>query len=269
MNIALYIKRISDKFFHRHLPTDDDQRQDVALPLGIHFSSLLTININSLVAAMTHGALISVNLDNLKFLPVKAISSIKIQGIDNKKIHRFYFESEASDKRVFLQTLSDVDHPENIDELLFCCSLTEPPENQKDIAFFLGKGEVGLGERCYTFSRDDLSFFLLTEEVEKRLPPECDCVDYKRINQDIEFMPPFSGSETVIFNANGSSGQNVEVMNLMPHSRWLQGDLYEQLIVGFWTVTSEDGHQITTEEQLPMAEYIFAIQLDRSNITVI
>ena len=58
-------------------------------------------------------------------------------------------------------------------------------------------------------------------------------------------------------------------MNLMPHSRELQNSLFEELIVAFWVTTSNNGQEITIENQLPLAEYIFAIKLERTNIKVI
>ncbi|MEY4767657.1 MAG: hypothetical protein RL637_296 [Pseudomonadota bacterium] len=248
---------------------EDLQPQDVDLPLNLNFNSLITINVHPIVSVITHGALLNVELDNLKFLKIKAISSLKIQGIEGKKIHRFYFETEAADRRLFLQILSNNAYPDQIEEILFCGSLTEPPENQKDIGFFLGENQQGLGERIYHFSRDDLNFFLLTEEVEKRLAPECEQVEYLRINEEIEFMPPFTGIETVIFDSVGSSGQTVKILNLMPHFRSLSEYLSEILLVSFWLVIAEDGHTLPIEEQLPLAEYIFAFQLDQNNITVI
>ena len=101
--------------------------QDSHLPLKINFNTTVTFEINPLLSAITRGALINVQLDNLKVLKVKAISSIKLDGLENKKIHRFYFSNDGSEKRQFLQILSDSDNIENIDEILFCSSVTEPP----------------------------------------------------------------------------------------------------------------------------------------------
>ncbi len=245
--------------------------QDSNLPLKINFKTTVTFEINPILSAITQGAMINAPLANLKVLKVEAISSIKIDGMENKKIHRFYFNKELSDKRLFLQTLSDRDNPESIDEILFCSSVTEPPEGEEDILFFLGDNKTGLGEASYHFSREDLYTFLPRAEVDKRLAAsgDEDGVEYSRVNSDEAFMPAFTGLETVIFDAYGTTGESRQVMNLMPHSRALQGTLFEELIVAFWVTNSENGHNIVIEDQLPLAEYIFAIKLERTNIKVI
>ncbi len=245
--------------------------QDSHLPLKINFNTTVTFEINPLLSAITRGALINVQLDNLKVLKVKAISSIKLDGLENKKIHRFYFSNDGSEKRQFLQILSDSDNIENIDEILFCSSVTEPPAGEDDIAFFLGDNETGLGEPSYSFSRENLYTFLPRSEVDKRLAASGDenGVEYSRINPDEDFISAFNGLETVIFDADGTTGERRQILNLMPHSRELQGIAFEELIVAFWVTTSKNGEEITTEDQLPLAEYIFAIKLEQTNIKVI
>ncbi|MDD1607056.1 MAG: hypothetical protein LUQ18_00830 [Methylococcaceae bacterium] len=257
--------------FFGKLFAGESTAQDAHLPLKINFNSTVTFEINPILSAMTHGAMIDVLLDNLKVLRIKSISSIKIDGLENKKIHRFYFNQEGERKRLFLQTLSDSNNVENIDEILFCSSVTEPPTGEEDILFFLGDNESGLGEPSYNFSREDLYTFLSRAEVDKRLAVngDEDGVTYSRANEEEDFMPAFNGVETVIFDANGTTGESRRIMNLMPHSRSLQNSLFEELIVAFWVTTSHNGKEITIEDQLPLAEYIFAIKLERTNIKVI
>lgn len=245
--------------------------QDGNLPLKINFNSTITFEINPIMSAITRGAMIDAPLDNLKVLKVKAISSIKIEGMENKKIYRFYFNKENSDKRLFLQVLCDRDNVENISEILFCSSLTEPPEGEDDIAFFSGDNDTGLGESSYRFSQKDLYSFLPRAEVDKRLSANGDeeGVEYERINPDEEFMPAFTGVETVIFDPDGATGESNDILNLMPHSRALQGTSFEEMIVAFWVTTSRNGEKIAVDDQLPLAEYIFAIKLEQTNVKVI
>ncbi|MDD1611393.1 MAG: hypothetical protein LUO95_12635, partial [Methylococcaceae bacterium] len=99
--------------FFGKLFAGESTAQDANLPLKINFNSTVTFEINPILSAMTHGAMIDVLLDNLKVLRVKSISSIKIDGMENKKIHRFYFNQEGERKRLFLQTLSDSNNVEN------------------------------------------------------------------------------------------------------------------------------------------------------------
>ncbi len=242
--------------------------QDANLPLKINFNTTVTFEINPIMSAITRGAMIDAPLDNLKVLKVHAISSINIDGMEDKKIHRFYFNRGSQEKRLFLQTLSDRNNVENIDEILFCCSVTEPPAGEEDIAFFMGDGERGLGEPSYRFSRDDLYTFLPSGEVDKRLG-NADSVEYQRANAEEAFMPAFTGVETVIFDAYGVTGETRRIMNLMPHSRALSETSFEEFLVGFWVTNSKNGKDITSRDQLPLAEYIFAIKLERSNINVI
>jgi hypothetical protein len=262
MNIFSYFSKLTGS---------EPTAQDSHLPLKINFNTTLTLEINPLMSAITRGALINVQLDNLKVLQVKAISSIKLDGLADKKIHRFYFTEQNSEKRQFLQVLSDSNNVENIDEILFCSSFTEPPAGEDDIAFFMGDNETGLGESSYSFSRENLYTFLPRSEVDKRLAAsgDEDGVQYARINPEEDFIAAFNGVETVIFDANGTTGETRQILNLMPHSRELQGIAFEELIVAFWVTTSKDGKEITTEDQLPLAEYIFAIKLEQSNIKVI
>ncbi len=243
--------------------------QDVNLPLKIGFKTTVSFDVNPFVMAMTRGAMLDVRVDNLKMLKVNAISSIKIAGMEDKKIHRFYFDSDSSDKRLFLQTLSDANNSQNIAEILFCSSVTELPESTDDIAFFSGENGTGLGEISYSFSRDDLSSFLAETELDKRLGADYQGLEYRRVSEDMEFMPAFTGVETRIFDAYGTSGEKVAVMNLMPHSRALKGGGEENFLVGFWVITSRNGKEIARDDQLPVAEYIFAIKLEPSNIKVI
>jgi hypothetical protein len=245
--------------------------QDANLPLKINFNTTVTFEINPIMSAITRGAMIDAPLDNLKVLKVQAISSLTIEGMENKKIYRFYFNRGSQEKRMFLQILSDRDNVENIDEILFCCSVTELPAGDEDIAFFLGDGERGLGEPLYSFSRDDLYTFLPSSEVDKRLAASdnADGVEYQRVNEEEAFMPAFTGVETVIFDAYGTTGESRRIMNLMPHSRALSETNFEEFMVAFWVTTSKNGNDITTRDQLPLAEYIFAIKLERTNIKVI
>lgn len=262
MNIFAYFK----KLFAGEATT-----QDSHLPLKINFKSTVTFEINPILSAVTRGAMIDAPLDNLKVLKVNAISSINIDGMEDKKIYRFYFDHAEKEKRLFLQVLTERDHVENISEILFCSSVTEPPEGEDDIAFFCGDDDSGLGEPVYGFSRDDLYSFFPRTEVDKRLAAsgDEDGVEYQRVDADTAFMPAFTGVETVIFDPYGVRGESQKLMNLMPHSRALEGVAFEELIVAFWVTTSENGKDIDTDDQLPLAEYIFAIKLEQANIKVI
>lgn len=249
----------------------DAVTQDAHLPLKINFKSTVTFEVNPFVSAITRGTMLDVPLDNLKMLRVTAISSIKIAGMEDRKIHRFYFDSGNHQKRLFLQTLSNINNPQAIEEILFCSSVTEFAETEDDIAFFSGENNSGLGAQSYTFSRADLPDFLPDAELDKRLGQDCEGLEYIRIEaDDMEFMPAITGTETRIFDAYGTTGESVEIMNFMPHSRLLSGGMSEEnFILAFWVTTSKDGKIIAREDQLPLAEYIFAIKLEHSNIKVI
>jgi hypothetical protein len=132
----------------------------------------------------------------------------------------------------------------------------------------MGDGERGLGELSYRFSRDDLYTFLPSGEVDKRLG-NADGIEYQRANPDEEFMPAFIGVETVIYDAYGVTGETRRIMNLMPHSRALSEASFEEFLVAFWVTNSKNGKDITIRDQLPLAEYIFAIKLEQTNIKVI
>ena len=246
-------------------------RQDSNLPLKINFNSTVTFDINPIMSAVTRGAMIDVPLDNLKVLKVKSISSLKIEGMEDKKIYRFYFNQEGKSKRLFLQVLCDKNNVENVSEILFGSSVTEPPGGEEDIAFFTGENDEGLGEMTYRFSRQDLYSFLPASEVDKRMSAsgDADAVEYSRVDSDEEFMPAFTGVETVIFDPDGTTGESRDIMNLMPHSRALQGTAFEELLVAFWVATSRNGENISVDDQLPLAEYIFAIKLEQTNVKVI
>ena len=245
--------------------------QDARLPLKINFKTTVTFEVNPIVSAITRGAMLNVRTDNLKVLKVQAISSIRIDGMEDKIIHRFYFNSGSQEKRLFLQTLSNRNNVENIDEILFCCSVTEPPAGADDIAFFMGDDEKGLGEPSYSFSRDDLTTFLPSSEVDKRLAvgDNEEGVEYQRVDADEDFMPAFTGIETVILDPYGSTGESRRIMNLMPHSRALTENMFEEFIVAFWVTESKNGSDISIGNQIPLAEYIFAIKLEQTNIKVI
>jgi hypothetical protein len=265
MKIFSYLAGILGKSF-----ASEATAQDSNLPLHINFKTTVTFEVNPILSAITQGAMLNIQLDNLKVLKVKAISSLKIEGMDNKKFYRFYFPTSSTEKRLFLQILCDSDNVETIDEILLCSSRTEPPASDADIAFFLGDGETGLGESSYHFSRDDLCTFLPSSEVDKRLAVSgADGVDYQRIDPEQVFMPAFTGVETVIFDAYGTTGESRRIMNIMPHSRALSENRFEELLVAFWVTNSNNGKDISIRNQLPLAEYIFAIKLAATNIKVI
>jgi hypothetical protein len=245
--------------------------QDAQLPLNINFKTTVSFEKNVIIAAIMRGVMLNVSLGNLDFLTVQAISSLVLNGMTDKKMHRFYFTKIGDDQPFFLQTLSDSDNPHNIAEILLCCSRLEPPNGADDIAFFMGDNRQGLGEPYYRFSPDDLTSFLSEEEVSKRLTANDDegSIDYTRVDAAQDFMPAFTGVETVIFDAYGTTGESRQILNLMPHSRQLSGNTSEQLIVGFWVVTSKNGKTIALNQQLPLADYIFAIRLEPTNINVI
>lgn len=244
--------------------------QDAHLPLNINFKTTVTLEVNPILSAMTHGAMLNVQLDSLKVMRVQAISSIVIEGMEGKKIYRFYFNRGSKEKRLFLQVLCDSDNPENIDELLLCSSLTEPPTSEEDIAFFSGEDQTGVGALTYSFSRENLYNFLPQHEVDKRLAvQQSDNVDYQRIEPELDFMPAFTGIETVITDPHGTTGERRKIMNLMPYSRALSDNVFEEFLMSFWVTTSKDGNEIYLNKQLPLAEYIFAIKLETTNIQVI
>jgi hypothetical protein len=250
--------------------TGDTTRQDANLPLKINFNTTVTFEVLPILSAITHGAMLNVAIDNLKVLKVQAISSLRITGLENKKLYRFYFPSSSQEKRLFLQIMTDADNVSRVDEILLCSSFSEPPADDADIAFFMGDGETGLGEPSYSFSRDDLCTFLPSGEVDKRLAVSGENgVQYQRTDADIEFMHAFTGTETVIYDTNGTTGESRRIMNLMPHSRALTENTFEEFIVGFWVTTSKNGNEISVRDQLPLAEYIFAIKLEASNVNVI
>ena len=244
--------------------------QDARLPLKINFKTTVTLELNPILSAITHGAMLNIQLDSLKVMHVQAISSIVIDGMDGKKIYRFYFNRGSKEKRLFLQVLCDSDNVENIDEILLCSSLTEPPTGAEDIAFFCGDNQTGVGSPTYGFSRENLYNFLPQHEVDKRLAVQkADMVEYLRIDPEQEFMPAFTGLETVITDPYGTTGERRKIMNLMPHSRALTDSLFEEFLVSFWVTTSKDNKEIYLNKQLPLAEYIFAIKLEAANIQVI
>jgi hypothetical protein len=262
MKLFSYVGGLLNKSFGTQPET-----QDAHLPLKINFKTTVTLDMNPILSAITHGAMLDVPLDNLKMLRVNAISSLKIAGMD-KKFYRFYFNTRSSEKRLFLQVLCDSDNVDNISEILLCNSVTEPPAGEDDIAFFMGDNGVGLGEPYYRFSRDDLYTFLSGSEVDKRLG-EQDGVEYQRVDADAGFIPAFTGEETVIYDAYGSTGESRRIMNFMPHSRALTETAFEEFMVAFWVTTSKNGEGIIIRDQLPLAEYIFAIKLEALNIKVI
>lgn len=265
MNFFSYLAGLFNKSFSTNVTT-----QDANLPLKINFKTTVTFDVNPFVSAITHGAMLDVKVDNLKMLRVTAISNLKIAGLEDKKIHRFYFNSGSSEKRLFLQILSDVNNPQAIEEILFCSSVTEIVESEDDIAFFSGENDTGLGECRYYFSRDDLNDFLPNTELNKRLSKDCEGLEYTRIEaEDIDFISAITGTETRIFDANGITGENVDIMNFMPHARSLSDVANESFTVAFWVTESKNGQKIARENQLPIAEYIFSIKLEQSNINVI
>jgi hypothetical protein len=265
MKFFAYLKGLLNKAAPSEATT-----QDANLPLHINFKTTITFEVNPFVSAITQGAMVDVKLDNLKMLRVQAISSLKIAGMEDKKFHRFYFESSCDEKRLFLQTLSAANNPQAIEEILFCSSVTEVVESVEDIEFFTGENELGLGAQTYTFSRADLVDFLPKPELDKRLGKACTELEFIRSEADeMEFMSALTGSETRIFDANGTRGESVKIMNFMPHTRSLSGAANENFMVAFWVTTSKDGKNIARDEQLPLAEYIFAIKLEQKNINVI
>lgn len=210
---------------------------DQQLPLGARIGSVIVLQQSPLLRASTAGSL--VRMPDGGDTRILAISRIKLNL--SGKLYRYYLDKGEEADEKFLQVY--VDEQGQVAEILYCTQLARViPETVEDQQAYTGEAGYGLGDRSYTLWREQLNDYGLDpHDLDLAFAGE-EGLEYLRDvgSQDTEFVAPFSGTETRIDDAAGTSGLKQE-MYLMPYVRQLNGAGKEFLLITTEILQSVNG----------------------------
>ncbi|MFP5390520.1 MAG: DUF2491 family protein [Gammaproteobacteria bacterium] len=213
------------------------ERVDSGVPMGARIGSLVQLQRTPVIRAQAAGSLIAMPAEG--DTRVLAISQIRLEP--DAALYRMYLVKgdEAADEK-FFQVFS-ADNGE-VAEILYCTQLARiVPETAEDQDAYTGAGGAGLGDASYTLWREQLADMLGEAELASVFG-EADRIDYTRDVGDTQaaYVPPFTGKETRIDDAEGVRGLQQEIY-FMPYVRELPGGGREYLLITTEIVLSVDG----------------------------
>ncbi|MES2297256.1 MAG: hypothetical protein V4582_09450 [Pseudomonadota bacterium] len=223
---------------HKHGVDAADAPQDAGLPLGARIGAVVTLQQSPLIRANANGSLIGM-LD-AGDTRIVAVSQLKLDLPG--RLFRYYLATGDIDaKEKFLQVYRDGQG--KVAEILYCTQLARIiPQTAEDQEAYTGEAGFGLGDRSYTLWREQLVEMGLDESDLAQVFGEGDHLDYQRGvgERHVEFMAPFTGTETRIDDAGGMHGLKQDLY-LMPYVRELAGGGSETLLITTEIVASIDG----------------------------
>jgi hypothetical protein len=215
----------------------DTSRPDDGAPLGARIGSVVQLQRSPIIRAQANGSLIAMPGDG--DTRVLALSQLRLEP--GTTLYRLYLATgDTDDKERFLQLLGT-------DEILYCTQIARMiPETAEDQEAFTGSAGYGLGDPGYTLWREQLAGMLGEAELATVFGDadrvEKDRIDYVRDagNPGAPFVPPFTGHEIRIDDAQGEHGLRQQLY-YMPYVRSLQGGGREYLLITTEIVESVDG----------------------------
>ena len=211
---------------------------DVDLPLGARIGSVVSMQQSPLLRAAGDGSLIT--LPDTGDSRIVAVSQIRLQ--QSGGLYRYYLDTGDTDaKEKFLQLYQN--GAGQVAEIMYCTQLARViPETAEDQDAYMGLAGAGLGDRSYTLWRAQLGDIGLDDADLDLIFGNRDGVDYWRDAGDprVEFVKPFSGTETRLDDASGRLGLRQE-MYFMPYVRQLPGGGREYLLITTEIINSVNG----------------------------
>ena len=239
-------------------------RADDELPFKMRIGSLLTLQLNPFVTAEIGGSIMTTPQ---QAMTIKAISRLRLDMAG--QIFRAYVSTGDKDDKneVFLQLY--VGTSGEVEEAMYCTRLTRfYPETAEDQANFTGESGVGLGQKTYALSSDQLIDLGLAPSLVKVVCGEAGQLEYTRSTggSELEYVPPFVGTESRVDDATGDSGLTQSVY-FMPYARsiGLDGMTSEHLLISCETVASIDGDASKREIHV---DFMVGLTLDKERFTI-
>jgi hypothetical protein len=220
------------------LETDErGLREDIGLPLGARIGGTVRLQKSPFILAESKGSLITVPDDGDTL--IRAISRVNLNL--SGKLYRYFLQtSDHEQQEKYLQVLLDAQG--QVTEILYCTQLTRiVPESAEQQETYMGLAGAGLGDLSYTLWRAQLAELGAADADLAIAFGDSDRITYRRDagNPALDFIAPFTGTETRIDDAAGEHGLEQQLY-FMPYVRELTGDR-EYLLITTAIVQSRDG----------------------------
>lgn len=249
----------------RHGLTHNTAHANDQLPLGARIGGGVTMQMTPYIRAQAAGSF--VQAPDAALLTIQAIGHL--HGLlDSGDLYRLYTEvgDDDSDGRAYLQIETDADG-----DLLEITSWTRIariiiPVSEEDQATFFDGKPGGIGEQVFTLYRDDLIAMGYTDTELVPIFGEVDHIDYARAIGDAQtpFVPPLSGQEIRIDDANGTRGLQQDV-TVMIYLRALQDGSNEMLMISAELVQSHNGDSTKRDVHV---DFMAGIMLDPVRVQI-
>jgi hypothetical protein len=241
------------------LASNDAPRTDSGLPLGARIGSVVGIQQSPLLRAVTDGSLIA--LPDADDTRIVAVSQIKLKQAGG--LYRYYLETgDRDDKEKFLQVYQNASG--EVSEIMYCTQLARVvPETVEDQEAYTGQSGSGLGDRSYTLWREQLDDANLDLAL---IFGASEGLDYWRDagDQQAQFVPPFTGTETRLDDAGGNTGLRQE-MYFMPYVRQLRGGGNEYLLITTEIIHSVNGDR---SKRGIHVDFVIGIPVEQQRIVI-
>jgi hypothetical protein len=238
-----------------------DARPDDGIPLGARIGGLLKMQMSPFIRASAAGSLITMPTDEDTL--ICAIGRVKLDFPG--KIYRYYVATgdDDRDREKFLQVVQD-EHGEVV-EVMYCTRMTRfIPETEEDQDAFTGEGGVGLGQKSYTLWREQLADNGYSEAEINAALGESEQLDYLRESGEEDFVPPFTGTEVRVDDAEGQHGLEQEIW-FVPYVRQMADGSQEYLLITTEVVKSQDGDSSRREIHV---DFMIGIPLEKERVTI-
>lgn len=240
----------------------DVPRVDDGLPLGARIGSVVRIQQAPLLRASADGSLIA--LPEEGDVRIVAVSQIRLSM--GGSLYRYYLATgDRDEQEKFLQVYQNAQGV--VTDILFCTQLTRLiPETAEDQDAYMGAAGAGLGDRSYTLSRNQLAASGLDDADLQLVFGAQDGLDYWRDagDPDIAFVPPYTGSEIRLDDAQGQHGLRQEIY-FMPYQRRLRGGGSEFLLITTAILTSVNGDRSRRGIHV---DFVIGIPLEQERLVI-
>jgi hypothetical protein len=246
----------------RHGAGPTDTRQDSGLPMGARIGSLITLQQSPLIRANASGSLI--RLPSSADTRILALSQLRLSMAG--MLYRYYLaKGDLDAQEIFVQLYKN--QQGEIAELMYCTQLARViPETADDQDAYTGVAGYGLGDAKYTLWREQLGDIGLGAAELDRIFGDAEQLVYQRDAGDpeLEFMPPFAGSETRIDDAGGIAGLKQELF-FMPYVRELDGGGREYLLITTEIIASVNGD---TSQRGIHVDFVIGIPVEQERVFI-
>ena len=239
-----------------------ERHADDDLPMNARIGALLKLQTSPFIRAASCGSLMIMPAQT--DMIIKAVSRVRLNLCGD--LHRYYLETgdDHAQTEAFLQVFSDEDR--EVSELMYCIRLTRIiPETEDDQRLFTGEGGAGLGEKSYSLWKEQLADLGYGAAELDAVFGDGESIDYRRDagGSSMDFVAPFSGTETRVDDAFGERGLTQKIY-FMPYVREIAGGR-EYLLITTEIVESRNGD---TSKRSIHVDLMIGLPLEIERVTV-